>query len=507
MKSLRFVTILGLMIIILVTTTGLSPLAPYTPLGATIDVDIFTDEYSDSDTGCSLREAIQSANTDADFGGCVGTGEYGADTILLPAGRYLLTRSGSNEGGNVTGDLNLKSELELIGTGLVIIDAGGDTGILDRVIESHNPGITLTNLTITGGRAPDGNGGGADGGGIFNVGTLTLVNVTVSGNRAGDGNPGGGGGGIVNYTTLIIENSIISGNQAGNGLNTGIDGVRGGYGGGIYCNSGSLSILNSSITNNIAGAGEADKPYGYGGAGGGIYFSGTSANITGSTISGNIAGSSSDFVGGSGGGIYAASDLILINSTVSGNTSGSSTYEYGSPGNGGGITAYSPVIIRYSTIYDNHIGTASGDGMGGGIYSAGGTFTLGASILAGNTDQGGNGPDCYSTASVNSEDYNLIGNTTGCPLSLSTVNSILNPVGFSLPPLGNFGGLTQTHPLPAGNLAVDWIPIGNAGCGTTFTDDQRGYARPVNSNGAGTAACDIGAYELQWLYYMPMIKK
>jgi CSLREA domain-containing protein len=80
MKSLRFITILGSMIIILVTTTGLRTLSPLAPLGATINVNTTNDEY-DAGIGCSLREAITAANTDADFGGCVGTGEYYQPTL------------------------------------------------------------------------------------------------------------------------------------------------------------------------------------------------------------------------------------------------------------------------------------------------------------------------------------------------------------------------------------------------------------------------------------------
>jgi CSLREA domain-containing protein len=510
MKSLRFITILGSMIIILVTTTGLRTLSPLAPLGATINVNTTNDEY-DAGIGCSLREAITAANTDADFGGCVGTGEYGADTINLPSGRYLLTRSGSDEYDNVSGDLNLKSDMALIGSGLVVIDAGGDTGILDRIMTIGSYTVSLTNLTITGGRLsarPD-NSPGKIGGAIKSGATLTLINVTLDDNRAGDGAGGGQGGGIFSYGLLTIHNSVISNNRAGDGLGPDINGALGGDGGGIYAWYGGLTITNSSIINNSAGAAEIGKPNGTGGKGGGICTdSDNSSIIINTTISGNHAGASYNATGGGGGGIYNGGTLTMVNSTISGNTSGSTTGEGFSSGYGGGITASNNTEIYFSTIYDNHVGSGQYSGAGGGIQSEGsGYFTLGATILAGNTGNPSLGMDCYSFGVVNSEDYNLIGDTSGCTFDPASDHSIFNPEGFSLPPLGNYGGLTQTHPLPAGNLAVNWIPIGNAGCGTTYTDDQRGYTRPVNCDGAGTAACDIGAYELQWLRYLPMIKK
>src|SRR5215510_2291130 len=41
--------------------------------------------------GCSLTDAIKSANANADVGTCSHTGDYGADTIVLPFGTYTLT--------------------------------------------------------------------------------------------------------------------------------------------------------------------------------------------------------------------------------------------------------------------------------------------------------------------------------------------------------------------------------------------------------------------------------
>ena len=92
-----------------------------------------------------------------------------------------------------------------------------------------------------------------------------------------------------------------------------------------------------------------------------------------------------------------------------------------------------------------------------------------------------------------SKGYNLIGtgNATGA------FNQTGDQVGVTDPrlgPLADNGGPTHTHALltdsPA-SPAIDAIPQETNGCGTTFTEDQRGVSRPQGS------ACDIGAYEFE----------
>jgi hypothetical protein len=67
--------------------------------------------------------------------------------------------------------------------------------------------------------------------------------------------------------------------------------------------------------------------------------------------------------------------------------------------------------------------------------------------------------------------------------------------------------MTDTYSLAINSPAVDWIPVGINGCGTTITSDQRGVIRPIDANHDGTPGCDIGAYELQLMQYLPAIKK
>lgn len=230
MKSIRSIPFVFIILILLVVTTGLRPLTSE----ASISVNTFADEYN-SGAACSLREAIQAANSNAAFGGC--PAGNGADTILLPAGTYHLTIDGVNDDTNASGDLDITTDALTVsgqGAGATI-----DAGSIDRVMDIlAGATVTLENITISGGRAPDGNGDEPDGGGLRSFGSLTLIGVTVSDNQAGRG-----AGGTSNAAS-------------------------GGSGGGIYSDGPSLTISDSIISGNTAGAGEDGKPLGFGGGGG-----------------------------------------------------------------------------------------------------------------------------------------------------------------------------------------------------------------------------------------------
>ena len=70
---------------------------------------------------CSLRAALMEANAAPEF-----------DTISLPAGVYALTRMGRDEDAGASGDLDISSNLALVGAGpdVTIIDAQS----VDRVL-------------------------------------------------------------------------------------------------------------------------------------------------------------------------------------------------------------------------------------------------------------------------------------------------------------------------------------------------------------------------------------
>ena len=132
---------------------------------ATIAVSVGDDVVA-ADGQCSLREAITAANTDsAPF---AGAGECapgsGADTVVLPAGSFKLTLAGAGDDSNFIGDLDvLGTELTITGAGAALTTI--DANALDRAIDVRTGrNATIRDLTVTGGRAPDGaNGGNATG--------------------------------------------------------------------------------------------------------------------------------------------------------------------------------------------------------------------------------------------------------------------------------------------------------------------------------------------------------
>lgn len=389
----------------------------------------------------NLRSAICYANATA-----------GDHTITLPAGTYTLSRTGSSEDANSTGDLdiNLGSGKTLTINGASAASTIIDANDLDRVFHILSGTVVINNVTITDGTAPTGTGR-RGGGGIYIAGSsvLTLNNCVLSDNTANvdNGATGGGGGALENNGGAVtINSSTFSGNTA----------VRGGA---IYVNSGKVVTVTKSIFSGNTASG----------SGGGLYNIGTST-ITESLFTNNSATLT-------GGGLhnYSGGQITLTNSTLSGNTSV----------NGGGVRNYDGTLtFTHCTISGNTATT----GSGGGILRVAGTVNLSNSIVANNS--AATGPDCSGT--VTSGGYNLIESTTGC-----TVSATNNIIGSdpSLAALANNGGPTQTHALNEGSPAIDVIPNGTSGCGSTYTTDQRGssYTRPSPDGGA----CDIGAYEYQ----------
>jgi CSLREA domain-containing protein len=214
---------------------------PQTTLANNITVDSYEDTLIDGDGNCTLREAINNANstTDADTtgGDCAEGDISGEDTIILPAGIYTLEIPGVGENNNETGDLDITSTVTINGAGPdsidTIIQAGTDaTNGIDRVIHatgvgSANGNLTLDNVTVRFGMTDDTIHGGA---GIFNEqSTVTIYNSTITENTATGFSPGGG---ISSNGSLTIENSAITLNHSSDG-------------GGIVILAGSTSTLNN----------------------------------------------------------------------------------------------------------------------------------------------------------------------------------------------------------------------------------------------------------------------
>ncbi|MCW5201676.1 MAG: choice-of-anchor Q domain-containing protein [Candidatus Electrothrix communis] len=371
-------------------------------------------------TTCILADAITAANTNANAGGCVGSGSYGNDTIFL------------------TTDVLLTAQLPVI-TSTIIIEGqgytidGNDDSAVGSVLRTSSAGhLTMNKTTITGGNREDNLGGG-----IYNNGTVILTNVTISGNTAK------GGGGIYNngFATLILTNSMVSGNSTKSANDT--------FGGGIYNSYGIVTLTRSIVSDNTANNG------------GGICNGDGTITVINSTVSGNTAYSycfGTCFGSASAGGIYNYSGTVtLMNSTVSENTAYASS-SHGSS-YGGGIFNYGTVTLVSSIISDNW----AYDG-GYEIYSFEGVGTINADNF-----------NLFGTSS-RSNAYAFDGFTPGSS-DITATSDGTDPTALEaiFLPLADNGGPTLTHALVKGSPAIDL----DAGCATGLSEDQRGEPRPV----------------------------
>lgn len=493
--------------------------------GAAITVTTSADELINNGN-CSLREAIQTINTHTPVDAC---GESDVQTITLPSGTYTLTLAGPNEDENAAGDLDIKSNVTIQGPGVEPPWIDGNQ--LDRIFQVHaGATVTITNVMVRNGRAPDGTSdacNGGDGGGIANAGILTLAGCAIADNQAGngcvgegeqgDGGDGGRGGGVFNLGTLTLESSTVRDNIAGAGGDSGEFGSAGaaGYGGGIY-NAGNLTIKNSTIRGNRTAIGgrfiaPPNIACGSGGHGGGLYNAGrltldSSTVHDNQTANGDSCGGSHAMAGngGYGGGIYTTDTLKVSNTTISGNRTGAggeTLVDSGEGGHGGGIYNTGVLTIDNGTLTHNRAGAGGGDdglnsGQGGGIYNSVGTAQARNTILAGNMSVQ-TGPDCNGV--LTSAGFNLIQSSSDCTI---VGNATGNLVGIDplLLPLADYGGPTWTHALLPGSQAVD---TGSCAAidGTVITVDQRNIGRPQG------VTCDIGAYEAPVFpkVYLPVV--
>ncbi|HEX2641491.1 MAG TPA: CSLREA domain-containing protein, partial [Thermoanaerobaculia bacterium] len=190
------------------------------PAAATVFTVTKTDDTLDGacDLDCSLREAVTAAN-----------GAAGSDVIILPEGRYILARPGADEDQAASGDLDLRSDIVLLGGGALTTTIDG--GLIDRILDIPSGAtVEIQDVTVRGGRV---NGNGA---GIRALGNLALRRVTVTANEA-TGTGFGAGLYFDGDNTLTVESSAFT-------LNTGAGG-----GGGLAL-GGTASFTNVTISGN-----------------------------------------------------------------------------------------------------------------------------------------------------------------------------------------------------------------------------------------------------------------
>lgn len=507
---------------------------------ATLRVNTTKDEMTSGDGRCSLREAIDAANHPGTKTDC-GTADNTSNLIVLGAKAYQLsippTAMDTDQNcvapsttlpppdQNASGDLCVTSNAALTITGrgpTTIIE--GLPALKDRLMTiAPQASVALVAVSMEGGHAPDGAAAtaacaippaapvnnGANGGAIYNTGSLFTNRVTFQGNAAGvggagddttgvNGCPGGRGGAIYNLHkpgkpgkrfpgSLTVQNTMFIGDAAGAGGAGGSpttsvpggSGGSGGSGGGIYNNGGALQVSNTSFALNKAGSGgqgggSAGGNGGTGGdgsPGGGIYSTGGSLSVINGTFAGSQAGSGAnggnDTGGGNGGngGVGANGGALAVNNSPTGLRNATVSSNIVGLGGAGGT--------------GNTVGNTGANGIAGGIFvqssKAADNLALENTIVASSV-----GLNCSPSSAFTDGGHNLSfpSSDTSCPAALHG-----NP---KLKAFADYGGYTDTLALEPSSAAINEVPRKGAGCPAT---DQRTVRRPQGP------ACDIGAFE------------
>ena len=191
-------------------------------------------------------------------------------------------------------------------SGVLIVDAGSAASISGLTITAGHAstGAGIANHgTLTTSNSTISNNSATYGGGIENSGTVTITGSTISGNSVTRF-----GGGIQSYGQVSITGSTISGNSASGG------------GGGISSSnkpSDNLVVIDSTLSGNSTS-----------GIGGAIQNARGTVTIVNSTLTGNIANR--------GGGLYNSTDayydsnIAITDSTLANNLAGGGIYNSGS---------------------------------------------------------------------------------------------------------------------------------------------------------------------------------
>jgi CSLREA domain-containing protein len=171
---------------------------------------------------CTLRAAVQEAN-----------GRPGLDTIRVPEGTYVLTRTGAGEDDAATGDLDLRGRVRVIGAGAgaTVVDGKSSDRVFDVIGKAR---VVVGRLSIRKGSPPS---PGRFGGGIriADGARATVKGVVVSECTASNG------GGILSSGRLKLLASMLLDNSAS-------------FGGGIFSTS-DATIRASTFARNTAAGG------------------------------------------------------------------------------------------------------------------------------------------------------------------------------------------------------------------------------------------------------------
>jgi hypothetical protein len=361
--------------------------------------------------------------------------------------------------------------------------SGNNTNRLFEV--SANQPFTLTHITLRDGFVDYPFSGGC----VVAFGQLLTQDVTFTHCVANDTNGWGGavylsgsGSASLSDSRVLSSSAYFGGGMYNDGgvltlTRTYMGFNRAALGGAIFNKTGTMLLVSSTFGSNSSIEG---------GGGGGLYNDHGTASLSDVTFSANSA----DAYGGGLLNYYGIAKLTNV--TLSGNSASL----------GGGIANFAGTATLTNLTLSGNSATIAGGGVWHVGYLVNHTITLKNSIVA-NSPSGGNcHQDVNSLTPLTSNNFNL-SDDDSCTLyfnKASDLNGADNDP--NLGPLTDNGGPTPTHLPQAPSPAIDAIPLGTNGCGTTITTDQRGAPRPINGK------CDIGAVEVGWPYlrlFLPLV--
>ncbi|HKJ17219.1 MAG TPA: CSLREA domain-containing protein [Xanthomonadales bacterium] len=470
------------------------------------------DDELNNDGDCSLREAVEAANTNSAVDNCTTGQSVVIDAIFFVVSDDIVLDP-------ALGPLVITDRVNLEGSGrdVTVIRQESNIQLFNVQMTDTSHDVEFKNMTLRDGHAADGVKGGAvqlgEGDQFKFTNVAFIENISV----IRDSQYWAGGGAVFAGPlldspdpSLVIEDCLFQGNsaipEAGSTGN--------GFGGAIhttYFQQGEVIVnqtLNSLVITDSEFADNSSER-----SGSAVYaYKVSTVIVEGSQFIGNsllpgpFAGNGALAVAGGGSELFFLSDSTFVDNIASSATDGSALWVSRS------IAAITnttftqhirpPVTfsftatgtIQYSTIVDNGTGDALDTAIN---ICADCDVSLRASIVwnAWDTD---NLCDVAAGGTFNSLGYNIDsdGSCTAHGSDMPSTDPGLVPLDAWGDDIANFDLLTF---LPAGPaLDAAYLDDCPGPLGGNITSDARGEPKPVDGSETGSNLCDIGAVEYQF---------
>jgi hypothetical protein len=450
--------------------------------------------------GCTLADAIRSANNDATpVGSSCAAGDL-ADVIVLAADETITAAEAAAAGSSViSGGIAGLPDV----TSTITLRAGaGDTIERDPALGSCSPGLvspfrllnvpatgwlTLEGITLRGGcigpAAPTHGEGGAV---IVNGGRLTIVGGSLTGNRVrgGDGSgvagSGANGGAIaarLSGASVTLTGTSLSGNSVRAGDSD--DQVFQANGGAVYTSLAAVTINDCELSDNLAIGGSCPTCTGVQGSaqGGALYLFAAPATVADTTFSNNAARGGDAWGGNASGGAinwFSGTGtlerlLVLDNEARGGPGSGG----VAGSGEGGGLRTQANGPVVRDSLFRGNVArggagvTNSGGGRGGGVYWLASSGQVTGSTFLDNVAEGA---DDGAVSSARGGGLELGPGSAMATLANCTIVGNVVRGGSNLAGTGGNatgGGLESSQNLPAMTHVTVWANDAIGGEGAT----------------------------------------